>query len=145
VRVFFPRTDAEVGPWSQEQSTDIPSSGGARVLLIDDDDDLRSVVSSALETLGYHVVAAADGPSGLDAMRAGAPDVLVLDFAMPGMNGAEVAKQARELYPGLPIVLASGYADTDAIERAIGKNAQLLRKPFRIDELLKAVGDVAKA
>ena len=58
---------------------------------------------------------------------------------MPGLNGAEVASKARERWPGLPVILASGYADTTAIERAIGTDAALLRKPFRIDELLEAV------
>jgi CheY-like chemotaxis protein len=71
------------------------------------------------------------------------PDVVVVDFAMPGLNGAEVAKKARERWPDLPVVLASGYADTAAIEQAIGKDAKLLRKPFRIDELLAAVADAA--
>jgi CheY-like chemotaxis protein len=70
--------------------------------------------------------------------------VLVVDFAMPGMNGADVAKAARELCPGLPVVLASGYSDTDAIERSIGAHAKLLRKPFRIDELLEAVAEAAE-
>jgi CheY-like chemotaxis protein len=69
---------------------------------------------------------------------------MVVDFAMPGLNGAEVAKQARTKWPGLPVVLASGYADTAAIEQAIGKDAKVLRKPFRIDELLDAVGVAAK-
>ena len=115
------------------------SDGHGRVLLIDDDEDLRGIVASGLEALGYEVTALGDGRSGLEALQSLKPDVLVVDFAMPEMTGADVAKKARELCPGLPVVLASGYSDTDAIERAIGKNARLLRKPFGIDELLKAV------
>jgi CheY-like chemotaxis protein len=113
------------------------------VLLIDDDNDLRSVISGALTTLGYSVTEAADGPSGLKALEESRPDVVVVDFAMPGLNGAEVARKARDRWPDLPIVLASGYADTAAIEQAIGRDAKLLRKPFRIDELLDAVGEAA--
>ena len=60
---------------------------------------------------------------------------MMVDFAMPGMNGAEVAKTARERRPDMPIVFASGYADTEAIERVAGPQAAVLRKPFRIDEL----------
>jgi PAS domain S-box-containing protein len=144
VRVLFRRTDADARPRLPESSGDGLSSGSGRIVLIDDDDDLRGVVSSALQALGYDVTAAGDGPSGLQALRSSRPDALVVDFAMPGMNGAEVAEQAREIHPGLPIVLASGYADTDAIERAVGKDAKLLRKPFRIDELLEAVGEVVQ-
>jgi len=114
------------------------------VLLIDDDEDLRGIVSSALQALGYEVTQVADGPSGLGFLLDSRPDVLVVDFAMPGMNGADVASKARELCPGLPVVLASGYADTEAIERSIGKYATFLRKPFRIDELLEAVAEAVE-
>ncbi|MCL6699504.1 PAS domain-containing protein [Sphingomonas sp. NSE70-1] len=142
VRVFFPATDQAATRHLHENTAAHkgPSKGGL-VLLIDDDEDLRSIVSSALNSLGYEVVTAADGPSGLNQLLSSRPDVLVVDFAMPGMNGAEVAKQARELCPNLPVVLASGYANTDAIERAIGKDGKILRKPFRIDELLAAVAE----
>jgi CheY-like chemotaxis protein len=109
------------------------------VLLIDDDTDLRNMLAGALVNLGYEVEEAVDGPSALRVLDELRPDVMVVDFAMPGLNGAEVARKARDKWPGLPVVLASGYAETAAIEQAIGKDAKLLRKPFRIDELLEAV------
>ena len=145
VSVFYPRTQLPVGPTLHDRiGGGIVPHGGARVLLVDDDEDLRAIVSKALEALGYEVTAVADGRSGLGELRSTRPDVLVVDFAMPGMNGADVAKAARELCPGLPVVLASGYSDTDAIERSIGAHAKLLRKPFRIDELLEAVAEAAE-
>jgi CheY-like chemotaxis protein len=145
VRVFLPRSNLPVlERLPVANPGDVLPKGEGRVLLIDDDEDLRGVVSRALEVLGYSVTAVPDGRTGLDALRVEPPDILVVDFAMPGMNGADVAKQARELCPSLPVVLASGYADTDAIERAIGKKAKFLRKPFGIDELLEAVSDAAK-
>ena len=122
----------------------LPEPAGT-VLLIDDDNDLRGVLAGALATLGYAVEEASDGASALRAMDTLRPDVIVVDFAMPGLNGAEVAKKARERWPGLPVVLASGYADTAAIEAAIGTDAKLLRKPFRVDELLEAVGEAARS
>jgi PAS domain S-box-containing protein len=145
VSVFFPRSDLPVSPNLPDTiGADSLPHGNGHVLLIDDDEDLRGVVSRALEVLGYQVTAVGDGPTGLTKLRDNQPDVLVVDFAMPGMNGADVAKQARELWPNLPVVIASGYADADAIERAIGKNANFLRKPFGIDELLEAVGQAAE-
>ena len=60
---------------------------------------------------------------------------------MPGMNGAEVAKAARERRPELPIVFASGYADTAAIEGVVGPEVPLLRKPFRMDQLQAVVSN----
>lgn len=146
VRVFLPHTDRPIRTNAQNlDNIDALRDGHGRVLLIDDDEDLRSVVSSALEALGYDVKAVEDGRAGLNELRSRSPDVLVVDFAMPGMNGAEVARQAREISPKLPIVIASGYADTDAIERAVGKDAILLRKPFRVDELLEAVAEAAQS
>ena len=64
-------------------------------------------------------------------------DVAVVDFAMPAMNGAAVAQAARRLRPGLPIVFASGYADTAAVDAVPG--ATILRKPIQIAELAEAV------
>ena len=119
-------------------------ASGQYIPLIDDDEDLRAVISGALRALGNNVADFPDGPSGLKALAETKPDVLVVDFAMPGINGAEVARAAREVWTDLPVVLATGYADTDAIESAIGNEAHLLRKPFRIDELLDAVSAVAE-
>ncbi len=145
VRVLLPRTNNV----AQEAAGNDGATLGrlppqASVLVVDDDPDLRGVLVNSLDALGYRVAEAADGPTGLAALEQQRPDVLVVDFAMPGMNGAEVARAARERCPGLPIVLTSGYADTDAIERAMGKGARILRKPFRIDELLGAVGEALK-
>jgi len=108
---------------------------GATVLVVDDDADVRQFLVDSLESLGYRTVAAADGPAGLAALDAAAPDLMMVDFAMPGMTGAEVADAARSRRPDLAIVFASGYADTAAIESAVGAEAPMLRKPFRIDEL----------
>jgi CheY-like chemotaxis protein len=145
VRVFFPRTDQ---PVERAAAGQIPGATEARstetVLLVDDDSDLRSVLAGALATLGYKVEEAVDGSSALRVLETLRPDVIVVDFAMPGLNGAEVARKARERWPDLPVVLASGYADTSAIEQAMGEDAKLLRKPFRIDELLEAVRQVTE-
>ena len=105
------------------------------VLVVDDDPNVREVLVETLDSLGYRVLAAEDGPSGLAALEAGVPDLLMLDFAMPGMNGAEVAKVALERHHDLPIVFATGYADTAAIIEVAGPQALVLRKPFRVNEL----------
>jgi len=145
VSVFYPRTQLPLRQGLHDlDDVGIRPHRSGHVLLIDDDEDLRGIVSSALQALGYEVTQVADGPSGLAFLLDSRPDVLVVDFAMPGMNGADVASKARELCPGLPVVLASGYADTEAIERSIGKYATFLRKPFRIDELLEAVAEAVE-
>jgi len=105
------------------------------VLVVDDDPDVRQFLSSSLETLGFEVRTAEDAERGLAVLEEVEPDILVVDFAMPGMNGAQMASAVRLRRPDLPIIFASGYSETDEIESAVGKSAVLLRKPFGVSEL----------
>jgi len=108
------------------------------VLVVDDDEDVRGIFVAGLEAYGYRVYEAADGPAALHMLEQGMTmDVAVVDFAMPRMNGAALARAARRLQPGLPIVFASGYADTAAFEAV--PDATILRKPIQIAELADAV------
>ena len=66
-------------------------------------------------------------------------DLAILDFAMPGMTGAELSKRARVIDTALPIVFASGYAETAALERAADGRTFVLRKPFRLSELQRTL------
>jgi len=106
--------------------------------VVDDDPDVRRFLVEFLRSSGYRVAEAADGPTGLTLLDREVPDLLILDFAMPGMTGAEVAAEARRSCPDLPIIFISGYSDTVALERAIGE-VPLLRKPFRPGELVAAL------
>ena len=108
------------------------------VLVIDDDENVRGVFVEGLEAYGYRVHEASNGPAALRILEEGmAIDVVVVDFAMPVMNGATLAQAARRLRPGLPIVFASGYADTGAFEAVPG--ATILRKPFQVAELAEVI------
>jgi len=113
----------------------------ATVLLVDDDEAVRGVVRGGLEMRGYRVLDAASGASALALAAAERPQIAVIDYAMPGMDGAETAERLRAIAPGLPIILASGYADTAAVEKALGEGARLMRKPFDLDALSSAVGE----
>ncbi|HEX2525445.1 MAG TPA: PAS domain S-box protein [Geminicoccus sp.] len=117
---------------------DRAAAGSATVLVVDDDQDVRCFLTSSLTALGYRVVEAADGSAALTALDDFVPDLLLVDFAMPGMNGAQVATAARDKRPDLPIIFASGYADTAEID-GVGVGTTVLRKPFKIEELEAAV------
>jgi CheY-like chemotaxis protein len=92
--------------------------------------------------LGYRVTPADGGAAALEALKSRRPDLMLVDFAMPQMNGAQVADQARRVWPDLPIVFASGHADTAAIQAAVGADARILRKPFDMEELARMLGAV---
>jgi len=108
------------------------------VLVVDDDADVRILVGDFLTEIGYRTYLADSCEAALNALDEIVPDVLVADFAMPGRNGAEVARAIRARLPNLPILFFSGYADSAALEAAVGK-APLLRKPFRPSELAAAI------
>jgi PAS domain S-box-containing protein len=114
-------------------------SGGATILVVDDDEEVRTFLTESLEAAGYSVVAAQSGAEGLERLDAETIDLVLLDFAMPEMNGAEFARAARARHPALPIVFVSGYAETDQLKAALGEDAPLLRKPFNLEQLLAAV------
>jgi NO-binding membrane sensor protein with MHYT domain/signal transduction histidine kinase/ActR/RegA family two-component response regulator len=140
VRVLLPRTDEQPVSEKPEAATasDQPHRP-LRLLLVDDDDAVRSIVASALQAEGHDVTEVVDGAAALAVLEERQPDVVIADFAMPEMNGAELARRIRARWPALPILFASGFADSEAIDAAMGDGVVMLRKPFRIDELLTAL------
>lgn len=109
-----------------------------RILVVDDDHDVRSLMTSFLSEMGYVVHEADHGDAALALQRTVNPQLLIIDFAMPGANGAEVVKAARAAQPSLAVLFVSGYADSAALEAAMG-SAPFLRKPFLPAELAHAV------
>lgn len=109
------------------------------ILVIDDDDDVRSLLEEGLSIAGYEVRAAANGATGLAMMGCSQPDLLLIDYLMPGLNGAEVVKQARERGFDMPVIFATGYANTRALDAATGLKATVLAKPFSLDDLQQAI------
>ena len=108
------------------------------MLVIDDDPDVRDFIVASLEEQGYRVREASDGRKGLKAFRDERPDLVILDFIMPGLSGADVANRILADQPDQAILFVSGYSETEAVRR-VAPNAPLLTKPFRADALDKAV------
>jgi CheY-like chemotaxis protein len=109
---------------------------GARVLVVDDDPDVRRFVVDFLRDSGYGVAEAVDGPSGLKTLAEQGPfDLILLDFAMPGMTGSEVARTVRAETPGQPILMMTGYLEHEAVLSELGAQP-MLQKPFDPSELL---------
>jgi CheY-like chemotaxis protein len=115
-----------------------------RVLVVDDDPFIRDVVGDVLELIGCAVQTAANGKEALERVAATRPDVILLDYMMPIMDGRAFGLELRRQpeYARLPIVLMSAAPDADQVCQAIGARA-CLRKPFDIDELAAVVQDIA--
>lgn len=114
-------------------------SGLTRILVIDHDAGVRRFLVESLESLGYLAMEAGDGADGIAAIDSFHPDAVIVDYAMPGMTGAEVARLARAKRPDLPIIFATGYSESDVIEAAVGKEAVVLHKPFKVGDLAAAL------
>jgi PAS domain S-box-containing protein len=118
---------------------------GGRVLVVDDDTDVRAFLADSLQGLGHEVAAFESGEEALAHLAGWQPDLALIDYAMPGMHGADVARAARAALPGLPIVFVTGYAESEQLESALGADVQVLRKPFTIGDLAAAVEANLKA
>jgi CheY-like chemotaxis protein len=131
---------------SDEGSQSPPTVSGARprdqtrVLVVDDDRLVRRLMTDGLRSLQYQVTACENGEQALATLDRERFDLLLVDFAMPGMNGAEVASTAQNRQPGIKVLMVSGYADSAAVEAALA-SARLLRKPFDVAELGAAVAE----
>ncbi len=143
IHLWLPRVAADSRPGSAQASTNTALAPAirrsARILVVDDDAEVRAFVADALISLGHCVDTASGGDAALAALAGTAPDLMLVDFAMPGMNGAELARAVRSLQPGLPILLVTGYAESAQVDAALGAEVAVLRKPFGTRELGLAV------
>jgi CheY-like chemotaxis protein len=138
VRLYVPRASGQPASRHERQASDILSRGKATVLVVDDDTGVREIAVNALHELGYRTLEAENGQAALDRLAQGEPiDLLLVDVAMPGMNGVEMVRRARERQPTLRALFATGYADIDAFEHA--RSDLLLQKPCRLETLADLV------
>jgi len=117
------------------------------VLLVDDEELIRGVAAEMLERLGYEPVCAANGREAVEAVRSrpGYFRCVLLDIAMPVMNGWQAAEEIRKLDPGLPILFSSGHD----VEAALGDTkgidaARSLKKPYRMQDLRAALAGIRR-
>jgi CheY-like chemotaxis protein len=141
VRVLLPQASGEAAAavHAEARAPVDHDIGCASILVVDDDPDVRRFLGDALEALGHTVSACEGGEEALVSLGECVPDLMLLDFAMPGMNGADVAREARARVPGLPIVFVTGYAETEQLEAALGPDVPMLRKPFTVAQLAAIV------
>ena len=141
VKVYLPRSAVAGEERAIRSGVPRRADGHPVVLVVDDDNAVREVTVGLLVELGYDVVEAGSGGAALEVVQ-NRPDVdlMLLDFAMPGMNGAEVARAAHARRPGLPVVFVTGYADVEGMMHA-GEQA-VIQKPFDDYELAAVLDDV---
>jgi two-component system, cell cycle sensor histidine kinase and response regulator CckA len=141
-RVATRKVDVSTAPNGGNDGT-----GLGAILFVDDDPALRRFGQQALEERGYRVLLAENGRQALAVLTAH-PEVgaVVLDLAMPVMGGETAGPMMRSLRPDVPVIISSGYPESDALER-VGHDvaAAFLEKPYRADMLVSRVEEAFRS
>ena len=118
---------------------------GLNILLVDDHQGVRATTAALLEDLGHVVTQASDGPEMLELLKKDPSrfDLIISDYAMPRLSGADVVHQAREIRPEMPAILITGYADARSISRR-PDDVHVLAKPFTTDQMCAAIASAAR-
>jgi len=143
VEIWLPRATSDADAQLKEDSKQaaiIPAPTALRVLLVDDHAGARITTAALLQDMGHEVAEAPDGPRMLDLLRA-APDqfdLIISDYAMPLISGAEGIRQAREICADIPAVLITGYAEAASISGR-PSDVHILLKPFGAEQFATAI------
>ena len=139
----LPSSPADLQTPQQVETVPPPRGDGELVLVVDDEDEVRELVRSSLEGAGYRTLAAANGEHALEVLaeHGHAARLVVMDVMMPGPGARATLDRLAERYPGVPVLLSSGF-DADNVVPDRSDGARFLPKPFTIPELL---GGVRKA
>jgi CheY-like chemotaxis protein len=142
VKLYLPRHHGDLAALreSAAKATEHAATGET-VLVVEDEPVVRGVILEILGEQGYRTLEAVDGPSGLRILRSDERiDLLVTDVGLPGMNGRQLADQARESRPDLRILFITGYAESVAISDGfLQPGMEMITKPFDLDNLSRRI------
>ena len=127
---------------SVELTTDKKKKGFSKgdILVVDDNEDLANSIKSLLSFKNYNVTTASDGKEALEKIKSQKFDLILMDIRMPNMNGIEAVKKIKDINPELFIVMMTGEAGDEEVEKALHEGGYaILRKPFSPDKLLKSI------
>ncbi|GIN20289.1 MAG TPA: response regulator [Bacillus bacterium] len=111
-----------------------------KVLIVDDQFGIRTLLNEVLQKEGYEIFQAANGFQALSVTEQHAPDLVLLDMKIPGMDGLEILKKMKEINPDIRVLIMTAYGELDLIEQTkkLGALAHF-SKPFDIEEIRSAV------
>jgi PAS domain S-box-containing protein len=142
VKLYLPRHQGEAAiEHSSRGEASEHRAAGEIVLVVEDEPVVRGVILEMLAEQGYQTLEAFDGPSGLQLLRSNdAIDLLITDVGLPGMNGRQLADQAREMRPDLKVLFITGYAENADMARGfLQPGMEMITKPFDHDQLSQRV------
>ena len=144
-KIYLPRIDETPDEGSPAAATVVKPGRGETILLVEDNSALRTMIHLRLKRSGYDVVTAEDGEEALALVRSRAApiDLLLTDVVMPNLGGGELARQLRDLQPGVRVLYMSGYTGGAVVHHGeSGADVVLLEKPFTGERLLRQVREI---
>ena len=115
----------------------------ARIILAEDDDAMRQFITSSLKKCGHDVHAFSDGAQAHEALLSSSFDMLLTDVVMPKMDGIELSKHAKKLYPSISIVFITGFAASlSEAKDNDSTGTRVISKPFHLGRLTQEINDI---
>ena len=117
----------------------------AKVLLVDDETEFASALAERLRLRSYNARAVFHPEDAIAAIQSDPPDVVLLDFRMPGMDGIEVLKTIKKIDPAIEVIMLTGHGDVSSLEEAMRNGAhEYIMKPLDIGELITKINNARK-
>ncbi len=131
--------------WADQQHVQLKDDNTCRVLVIDDQEGVRKLLIRQLTNLGYYTLEATDGKAGLESVKWEVPDLIFLDLKMSKMNGPTFLKKLRIDHPDLPVVIVTGYPDSELMRQAAEyPPILLLPKPVMSEQIERTIKPIFK-
>lgn len=116
------------------------ASSRSTILVVDDEEAVRELMVAALQTKQRDVLTASSGEEALEIIKKTDVDLVLLDLSMPGLNGVDTFQELQALRPGLPVVIVTGYPDSDLMARALEIGPfTMISKPVDLHQIQKTV------
>jgi len=116
---------------------------GKSILVVDDQDGVRRLLVETFRDQGFSVDLAANGYEALEKLNDKAPDLILLDMKMPGMNGLEVLRQIKQRYPDQAVIMMTAYGELEIVNEAINLGVkECITKPFDINQLRELASSI---
>jgi CheY-like chemotaxis protein len=147
VKIYLPRLVGEIAAAAEDEHSAAPAASGEETILVcEDDEDVRAYSTEVLRELGYRVLEAADGAAALALLRNQGTkvDLLFTDVVLPGgMSGAQLAREAASVRPGLKTLFTTGYARNAIVHHGrLDAGVQLITKPFSYADLATRIREM---
>ncbi len=142
ISVFFPQSSKQPSAKPANQAKTMTRENSGTVLLVDDDTIVLEITAELLSRMGFDVLTEANGIDAIETFKQHKDHVslILTDYAMPQMNGLEMLSPLREIAPGIPVILASGYSEDQVMSSNHTEKPQVfLEKPYSLDDLKEAV------